>query len=262
MTASTQPSAPPLQVWRDREGKMLRLRLSRPKANIVDAAMIRALDAALLEAAGDAHLRAVLLDAEGPHFSFGASVEEHLPAQCGEMLQTLHRLIFRMLDYPVPILVAIHGQCLGGGLEVALAGHLLFATPDCRLGQPEIQIAVFPPAASCLLPERIGIAVAEDLIYSGRSITGEEGLRIGLLNAVTSDPAAAALAYYDEHLAKRSASSLRLATRAARSDMVERVRTKLARLETLYLTELMKTHDAVEGLQSFLQKRNPVWEDR
>ncbi len=262
MTTSTQPSAEPLRVWRDRDGKLLRLRLSRPKANIVDAAMIRALDAALLEAASDAHLRAVLLDAEGPHFSFGASVEEHLPAKCGEMLQTLHRLILKMLKYPVPILVAIQGQCLGGGLEVASAGHLLFATPDSHLGQPEIQLAVFPPAASCLLPERIGIAQAEDLIYSGRSITGEESLRIGLVNAISSDPSAAALAYFDEHLAKRSASTLRLATRAARSDMVARVQTKLARLETLYMTELMKTHDAVEGLQAFLQKRDPVWEDR
>jgi len=262
MTASAEPGAQPLRVWRDRDGKLLRLRLSRPKANIVDAAMIRALDGALVEAASDAHLRAVLLDAEGPHFSFGASVEEHLAPRCGEMLQTLHCLILRMLEYPVPILVAIQGQCLGGGLELATAGHLLFATPDCRLGQPEIQLAVFPPAASCLLPERIGIAMAEDLIYSGRSITGEESLRIGLVNAVASDSVAAALAYYDEHLAKRSASTLRLATRAVRSEMVERVRTKLMRLEKLYLTELMNTHDATEGLNSFLQKRDSVWEDR
>lgn len=259
MTSSLQGASPPVQVWR--EGALLRLRLNRPKANIVDAAVIRALDAALLESGSDAQLRAVLLDAEGPHFSFGASVQEHLPNQCGEMLHGLHRLLLRMLGYPVPILVAIQGQCLGGGLEVASAAHLLFATADCRLGQPEIQLAVFPPAASCILPEKIGIAQAEDLIYSGRSINGEEGLRIGLITVLASDPTTAALNYYEQHLAKRSASSLRYATTAIRGEMLQRVTKRLACLEELYLTELMKTHDAVEGLQAFLEKRVPVWKD-
>ena len=114
----------PLKVWIERDGRLLRLRLNRPKANIIDAEMITALDTALSEHADNAGLTAILLDAEGPHFSFGASVEEHLPEQCADMLKTLHALIRRMVDYPVPILVAINGQCLGGGLEVALAGHL------------------------------------------------------------------------------------------------------------------------------------------
>lgn len=252
----------PLKVWRDQDGKVLRLRLNRPKANIVDAAMIAALDAALAEAAADRHLRAVLLDHDGPHFSFGASIQEHMPETCAEMLHSLHALILRMLDYPVPILAAIRGQCLGGGLEVACAGHLMFVAADARLGQPEIQVGVFPPAASCLLPERMPLAVAEDLLYSGRSITGEEAVRCGLANAVADDPEAAALAYIDSHLLPRSAAVLRLGVRAARGAMVERVRTRLAQLETLYLETLMATHDAVEGLSAFLSKRSPTWEDR
>lgn len=260
MTTAAQPQ--PLQVWRDRNFQLLRLRLARPKANIVDAAMIGALDQALAEAAGDPHLRAVLLDAEGSHFSFGASISEHLPGQFAAMLKTIHGLLLRMLGYPVPILVAVRGQCLGGGLEVAMSGHILFADPDARLGQPEVQVGVFPPAATCLLPERIGLAQAEDLIYSGRSISGEEAFRIGLVNVVVGDPEAAALAYFDEHLAKKSAAVLRLAVQAARAEMVERVRAKLARLEELYERELMRTHDAVEGLQAFLEKRAPVWQDR
>ena len=105
---------------------------------------------------GSPALRAVLLDAEGPHFSFGASVDEHMPEQCAQMLKTLHALVRQMLDSPVPILVAIRGQCLGGGLEVAAAGNLLFVAPDARLGQPEIRLGVFAPAASCLLPPRVG----------------------------------------------------------------------------------------------------------
>jgi cyclohexa-1,5-dienecarbonyl-CoA hydratase len=256
--------ASPLRVSREREGRLLRLRLARPKANVVDAEMIAALDAALAEAAAPAApaLRGVLLDHEGPHFSFGASVEEHLPESCAAMLRALHGLVMRMVAFPLPILVAIRGQCLGGGLEVAAAGHLLFAAPDARLGQPEIQLGVFAPAASCLLPERVGPGAADDLLLSGRSVDGREAHRMGLVQAVADDPEAAALAWFDEHLAKRSASSLRLAVEASRRDLVERVGKKLAAVEELYLSRLMATHDAVEGLRAFLEKRPPRWEDR
>jgi cyclohexa-1,5-dienecarbonyl-CoA hydratase len=254
--------AAPLHVELEKDGALLRLRLSRPKANIVDAAMIAALRAALREHLPGARLRAVLLEAEGPHFSFGASVEEHLPGSCAAMLRELHALILQLVESPVPVLVAVRGQCLGGGLEVAAAGHLIFAAPGATLGQPEIKLAVFAPAASCLLPERIGQSRAEDLLLSGRGIGAEEAHRIGLVNALADDPSAAALAYFEEHYAPRSASSLRFAVRAARFDFVLRVRRKLAEVERLYLEELMATHDAVEGLTAFIAKRPAVWEDR
>jgi len=254
--------ATPLHVELEKDGALLRLRLSRPKANIVDAAMIGALRAALGAHLTDARLRAVLLEAEGPHFSFGASVEEHLPGSAAAMLRELHALILQIVGSPVPVLVAVRGQCLGGGLELAAAGHLIFAAPGAMFGQPEIRLAVFAPAASCLLPEKIGPSRAEDLLFSGRSIGAEEAHRIGLVNAVADDPSQAALAYFEEHLAPRSASSLRLAVRAARYDLVYRIRRKLAEVERLYLEELMATRDAVEGLTAFIGKRPATWEDR
>ena len=162
----------PLAISTDLDGTVLRLRLNRPKANIVDAEMIAALDAAFAGVDARTDLCAVLVEAEGPHFSFGASVEEHLPDSCAAMLKSLHGLVKRMLACPVPVLVAVRGQCLGGGLEVAMAGHRLFVAPDAKLGQPEMMLGVFAPAASCLLPERVGQARAEDLLYSGRSISG------------------------------------------------------------------------------------------
>ncbi|MCF6178290.1 MAG: cyclohexa-1,5-dienecarbonyl-CoA hydratase [Geopsychrobacter sp.] len=254
-------SESPLKVWLERDGTLLRLRLARPKANIVDAAMIAALDAALAEHGDTKSLRAVLLDHEGPHFSFGASVAEHMPDQCAEMLKSLHALVRNMLNFPLPLLVAIKGQCLGGGLEVAAAGSMLFAAPDAKLGQPEIKLAVFAPAASCLLPERIGQAKAEDLLLSGRSMGAEEALSSGLIDNLSDDPEAAALAWFDKYLASSSASTLRFAVLAAREEFRQRVIAKLERVETLYLAELMKTHDAVEGLSAFVEKRQPNWKD-
>lgn len=252
----------PLEAWSERDGALLRLRLSRPKANIVDAAMIAALHEALDAHRAHAGLRGALLDAEGPHFSFGASVAEHLPDRCAQMLASLHALLLAMLAYPVPILVAIRGQCLGGGLEVALAGGLLFAGSDAELGQPEMKLGVFAPAASCLLPYRVNHGVALDLLLSGRSMRAEEAKAVGLVDAVAPDPQVAALAYFDAHLAEKSGASLAIALAAARGPMIEAVRERFADVESLYLTKLMKTRDANEGLAAFLEKRKPQWEHR
>jgi cyclohexa-1,5-dienecarbonyl-CoA hydratase len=252
----------PLKVWLECDGALLRLRLARPKANLIDAAMIGALRQAFDSHRDNSGLLAALVDHEGPHFSFGASVEEHLPAQCEAMLRGLHALIGAMLEWPKPILVAARGQCLGGGLEFAAAGHLLFLAPDAQLGQPELKLGVFAPAASVLLPARIGQARAEDLLYSGRSIDAPTALAWGLANEVAPDPAAAAAAYFEKHLADKSAASLALAVRAARTPFAELARARLDDVETLYVEKLMETHDAVEGLKAFVEKRRAKWEHR
>ena len=247
-----------LKTWLEHDGALLRLRLARPKANIVDAEMIAALRLALGEASPT--LRGVILDAEGQHFSFGASVEEHLADRCAAMLASLHALILAMIDLPAPILVAVRGQCLGGGLEVALAGSQIFAAPDAQFGQPEMKLGVFAPAASVLLPYRMNQGAAEDLLFSGRSITAGEALSLGLVASLADDPAAAALAYFEQHLAGKSAAALACALVAARGPLRADVRRRIADVEALYLDRLMKTRDANEGLAAFLAKRHPQWE--
>jgi cyclohexa-1,5-dienecarbonyl-CoA hydratase len=252
----------PLKAWLERDGALLRLRLARPKANLIDAAMIAALAEAFAGYRDNAGLLAALVDHEGPHFSFGASVEEHLPGACEQMLASLHALLGAMLEWPRPILMSVRGQCLGGGLELALAGNLLFAAPDARFGQPEMKLGVFAPAASVLLPLRIGQSRAEDLLYSGRSIDAPSALAWGLVNEVADDPAAAAAAYFDQHLAPKSAAALAHAVRAAREPFAELARARLDDVEALYLEKLMATRDAREGLAAFMEKRAPKWEHR
>jgi cyclohexa-1,5-dienecarbonyl-CoA hydratase len=252
----------PLKLWLEAEGRLLRLRLNKPKANLIDAAMIGALDRALIDHLAAPSLAAVLIDAEGPHFSYGASVEEHLPERCEAMLESIHQLVLRMVAAPVTILVAVRGQCLGGGLEVALAGHLLFVAPDAALGQPEMRLGVFAPAASCLLPELIAPARALDLLLSGRSISGADAVAIGMAHQAAQDPERAAHAYFNEYLKPKSASSLRCAVQAARCDYAARIAAKLQTVERMYLDDLMKTHDAVEGLEAFIGKRAAQWQHR
>ena len=252
----------PLKDRLDRDGALLRLTLARPKANLVDAAMIAALHGVFVAYRGHSGLRGVLIDAEGPHFSFGASVEEHLPDRCATMLASLHALIVAMIEFPAPILTVVRGQCLGGGLEVALAGGPIFASSDAQFGQPEMKLGVFAPAASVLLPYRVSQPAAEDLLFSGRSINAAEAEAMGLVQIVFDDPEVAALAYFDQHLAGKSAASLACALAAARGAMIRDVRHRLAEVERLYLDRLMSTRDANEGLVAFLAKRKPNWEHR
>ncbi len=125
-----------------------------------------------------------------------------------------------------------------------------------------MKLGVFAPAASVLLPWRVNQPVAEDLLLSGRSVGAEEAREMGIVQQVVDDPATAALAWFDEHVAPRSAACLGLALQAARGARVREARQRLAEVERLYLDELMRTHDANEGLAAFLDKRPPRWEHR
>lgn len=256
------PSEGPVQVERLAEGGLWRVRLATPKANILDQAKFEVLGAVFERAAATTDLKAILLTAEGPHFSFGASVEEHMPGLFERMIRTFHAVIRSAVASNVACLAAVRGQCLGGGLELVTVCSRIFAASDAMFGQPEIRLGVFAPVASVLLPDRIGQARAEELCLSGRSLAADEALRIGLIDEVGVDPEASALAYYEEYLAPHSAKALRLATEAARIGLSRRFESELQAAEKLYLERLMTTEDAAEGLQAFLAKRQPQWRNR
>lgn len=240
-------------------GAVRRLVLATPKANVLDAAKIAALTAAFARVRDDPSVKVVVLDADGDHFSFGASVEEHLPGAFERMIPAFHGMFRAMLDSSVVVLAAVRGRCLGGALELASFAHRVFAAPDALLGQPEIVLGVFAPVASVILPERLGRARAEDLCVSGRIVGAPEAERLGLVDAIAPDPTAAALEYARANYLPRSASSLRIAVRAARVGWAARFLEALDAAERLYVGELMATRDAEEGLRAFVEKRAPSW---
>jgi cyclohexa-1,5-dienecarbonyl-CoA hydratase len=229
------------------------------RGNLLDTEAVAGIDRALDHYGGEPQLRLIRFAGAGDRFCFGASVDEHRPALVHSMLTRFHGLFRRLARIAVPTLAAVRGQCLGGGLELAAWCTWVFAAPDARFGQPEIKLGVFPPLASVLLPWRLGGGAALDLCVSGRSIDAESARRIGLVHTIADDPAAASDVFFAEHLAPLSPSSLRFAERAVRLGVVRRLDADLAAVERMYLDELMRTVDAVEGIDAFLGKRPPVW---
>ena len=252
-----------------RDGRLLRVRLARPKANVLDAAMIAALDEAFADAArpsrGAPALRGVLLDAEGPHFCFGASVEEHLPEKCARDARRLPRAsCCGMLESPVPVLVAVRGQCLGGGLELALRGR-----PGLRRAGREARAAgdvarrvragrVLPAAGADRpgAPPRSCSCPAAAIDADGGAAARARERASPTTPRLPRSPGSTSTCAEERVLAR----AMRCGRRAR--GLVERVRAKLAALEELYARELMSTHDAVEGLDAFLEKRPARWQDR
>jgi len=240
------------------EERVGRITLAAPKANIVDQAMVQELAAAFAQCEAR-DLNAIVLAADGPHFSFGASVQEHLPDQIGVVLPELHSLLRRIHKAPAPVLAAVRGQCLGGGFELVLACDLVMADKTAQFGCPEIKLAVFAPAASVLLPIRIGQAAAAKLLLTGSSIAADEAARFGLVARLVDDLEAGLNQWLESDFLCRSPSSLRYACQAARFSTARAFAEDLARIEHLYLSGLMSTADAEEGIRAFLEKRTPQW---
>lgn len=243
------------------DGAVWRLVLATPKANVIDAAKIAALTAAFRAAALDKHLKCVAIEGDGAHFSFGASVDEHLPGRFGAMLTGFHDLFRAMFAASVPTVSVVRGQCLGGGLELASFCTRVFAAQDAVLGQPEIKLGVMAPLASFWLPERVGRGAAEDMLLTGRSVSAAEARAMRLVDEISDDPAAAALAWIRTHLLPLSASSLRHAQRLARAGVALRFEHEIAAAERAYRDELMQSTDANEGLRAFIEKRAARWSD-
>jgi cyclohexa-1,5-dienecarbonyl-CoA hydratase len=243
------------------DGGHLRLVLDQPKANILSIAVMRELRGALAEVRNSPHVRLVTIEGAGDHFSCGASIEEHRAGTIVAALGELHGLVRDLLACPAPTAAIVRGRCLGGGFEVALACDLIFAATDAVLGAPEITLGVFPPAAAALMPPRIGASRAAAAVLTGRTARVEDWVTAGLIELVAPPQELQAVVdhWFQANLAPRSAAALRCAAQACRLSLAQQVEATLPRLEELYLDTLMRTRDAGEGIEAFLEKRQPHW---
>lgn len=244
-------------------GEATEITLGPAPANILSAKMMKEISAQLKEEQKNNHKKLIIFSGEGKHFSFGASVEEHKPEQVENMLPQFHQFIGEVLNCPIPTLAKVSGMCLGGSFEFILACNFIFADEKAKFAVPEIQLAVFPPVASILLPLKIGEAISSQAILTGEQLTAAVLHDHGLVNNLSESGKLdeAVSSFFEKQLQPKSASSLRMANRAGRILLSTLYQEYIGKLETLYLKDLMATQDATEGILSFLEKRKPQWKD-
>lgn len=178
--------------------------LSRPeKHNALDAAMFEAIIEAAQEVAATAGVRAVVLHGEGPSFCSGIDLGSLMSAADGldavreelggEVPNRFQRVAYDWVRLPVPVIAAIHGNCLGGGLQIALGADIRIAAPGARMSVMEVKWGLVPDMSlTQTLPRLVGPDVAKELTMTSRVFSGEDAFRLGIVTRLASDPLAAA----------------------------------------------------------------------
>jgi cyclohexa-1,5-dienecarbonyl-CoA hydratase len=247
------------------EDRVARVTFARPPLNIFTIAMMGEVDRALTACMSLRDVVAVVFDsAEGSRsFSAGVSVEEHQPETVYRMLESFHNVFRTLEQLAKPAVAVVDGSALGGGCELVAACDIVVAASRAKFGQPEIKLGVFPPVAAVLLPRLVGERRARELLLTGEIFDAQEALRLGLVShVVESGQLEAKLQEILARLRELSAPALEMTRRALDAARGRPFLEALARVEDLYLNELMKTEDAQEGVKAFMEKRKPDWRNK
>jgi len=252
--------------WKVEDGVAI-VTMSRPPANALSRALISEIDEMLTTFKDDDMVRVILLHGEGRFFSAGADIKEFTSVTSAEEFTKLaengQQVFERLETYSKPVIAAIHGAALGGGLELAMSCHMRFVTESAKLGLPELQLGIIPGfAGTQRLPRYIGMAKAAEMMFTSDSITGSEAVQWGLANAAFSEEElfdkALAVA---KKIAKKSPIALREALAALQyaktASFHEGVKAEAASFGTIFVSE-----DAKEGIQAFIEKREPIFQGK
>jgi len=238
------------------------LTLNRVPLNVLNIEMMEEINTYFEGLMKEKTLKLLVIQAMGKAFSAGVDVGEHLGDLVYKMIEVFHK-IFRLMDgLKVPSIAVVNGSALGGGCELALYCDMVIATEKAKFGQPEIQVGVFPPIAALLFPRMIGRKKALELILSGDIISVQEALSLGLINKIVPEASLTEeVNGFIEKFKKLSGIVLKLTKEATLAGLDDDMDKGLKVIEKIYLDRLMKTHDAIEGLKAFLDKRKPTWKD-
>ncbi|MGD2037769.1 MAG: enoyl-CoA hydratase/isomerase family protein [Desulfobacterales bacterium] len=240
-----------------------RITFDRPKHNVLDIQMMSEFNTELEELATDDQLKCVVLNGAGSSFCAGVEVSDHRPDMAPKMIETFNR-IFELIDrLEVPVIAAVHGVCLGGGMEVAIACDIIAAAQSAQFGQPEIKLAFLPPYAAVRLPHLVGPSKAIEICTTGKRYSAEEAQQMGMVNYVVADDQ---LSETTDNLVKEIQYSspliIRLNKRAVKKHIGMALPNAIESVSDLFLNTLMKTEDVLEGIKSFEEKRRPVWKNQ
>jgi cyclohexa-1,5-dienecarbonyl-CoA hydratase len=242
------------------DGSVAHILLHHPPLNVIDFPMMEELTTSLAEIEAQPSVSAIVLSGEGKGFSAGVDVAAHTPDKVEDMLAKFHAVIRALLATKKVTIAAVHGHCLGGGAELALVCDMAYTAESAQWGFSEIKLGCYPPVACTALAALVGQKRAAELILTGRTIDGRQAAEIGLASRVVPDGDLKTVV--EECLAdlrKLSPAALSVAKKASYAWDSMHFDKGLARAEKIYFEDLMKTHDAQEGVRAFMEKRAPKW---
>jgi cyclohexa-1,5-dienecarbonyl-CoA hydratase len=248
----------------ENDGPVTRIILNRPKHNVLDIPMMLELNAELEKIAADEELKCVVITGEGRSFCAGVEVGDHKPDNVDAMVATFNRIFELINIIDIPIIAAVNGACLGGGMELAIACDIVIGSEKAIFGQPEVKIGFFAPYAALRLPELVGVAKAIEILTTGRNYTALEARRLGFVSQIhPSEGFTEAVEKTVKQICHASPLILRLNKKAIKDHFLSSFfSTNVKSVDKLFLEVLMKTEDTLEGIASFEEKRRPVWKNK
>jgi len=260
---ATQPVTKYFRIALEIHAPIARITLNSPPLNIIDIPMMEELAEALTEIEARPDISILIISGSQKAFSAGVDVAAHTPDKVEQMLAKFHGIIRALVGSRKVTIAAVHGNCLGGGAELAMVCDLAYTSELATWGFPEIKLACYPPVAVTALAALVGQKQAADLVLTGRSITGREAANIGLANSVVPEvDLEHTVQHAIDHLSQLSPAALAITKKAIYAWDSIHFDKGLARAEKIYFDDLMKTEDAREGIAAFIEKRLPVWKGK
>jgi cyclohexa-1,5-dienecarbonyl-CoA hydratase len=239
---------------------VVRIALHNPPLNVIDVPMMREMQPALAEIEARSDIAVIVFEGDERALSAGVDIKAHVPEQVHEMLTAFHSVIRAIVGSRKVTIAAVRGACLGGGAELAAVCDLVYTARDATWGFPEIKLGCYPPVAAVALPALIGQKRASELILTGRQISGDEAVAIGLANRSARDEELDGIVQETlAELGELSPAALAHAKKAIYVWDAIHFDKGLARAEKIYFEELISTADAREGIMAFLERRPPKW---
>ncbi len=249
-------------IFQRKEG-VARISLNHPPVNILDIPTMQEIVRILDGLQSDEETKILVFAADGKAFCAGVDVKDHTADKVDKMVEVFHRIFRRMWSLDIPAVAAVNGAALGGGCELATFCDMIIASEKATFGQPEIQVGVYPPVAVVTFPRLMPHMKAMELLLTGKIIDAREAERLGIVNKVVPvESFEEEVSSFVNKLTALSGAVLRLTKRATLQGLGLGFEDALAGSEDIYLNRLMKTEDATEGLQAFMEKRRPVWKDQ
>lgn len=247
--------------------KIAVLSLNNPPGNSLKMPLLQELDKMLDELNQNADVKVIIITGAGKMFASGADIDEISKLTSKELAKEMsafgQKVFLKLENGPKPVIAAINGFCLGGGLELAMSCHMRIASDRALMGLPEITLGIIPGfGGTQRLPRIVGMSKATEMILSGEPIRAEEALAIGLVNKVVSkdtllDDAKKVAA----KMTSKSGNSMRIALGSiGRGSQVDLA--KAMDVESSCFGELYGSYDMKEGVSAFLEKRKPDFKDQ